>query len=228
MSDPTTLHKPYTTGAEPSTTAAKANVHMTGGGWARKITAAAGATRADIQAAYAWAGNDDVNSDEEVLVAFRGTAENGWYAYTYWANAAAISNTTRVAITLHVHFQERVTVTGNPTITITNDKLGDPGGSQATVVCTYTTGTGGHYLTFVSAVPGNNHLKAGDVLHIGANALALAGGTIKDLGTTTNTLITSATDVGYHGTQNKGGNQAITSTGTTPVALADGPRVIVT
>ena len=219
MSDPTSLHKPYTTGAEPSTTASKANVHMSPSGWVRTITATD----------YAWAGNDDANSDEEVLVAFRGGAENGWYAYTYWANASAISNTTRVAISLHVHFQERVTVTGNPTITITNDKLGSGGGgSQATVVCTYTTGSGGHRLTFVSAVPGNNHLKAGDVLHIGANALALAGGTIKDLGTTTNTLITSATDVGYHGTQNKGGNQAITSTGTTPVALADGPRVIVT
>ena len=218
MSDPTSLHKPYTTGAEPSTTASKANVHMSPSGWVRTITATD----------YAWAGNDDTNSDEEVLVAFRGGAENGWYAYTYWYNASAISNTTRVAITLHVHFQERVTVTGNPTITVTNDKLGSGGGgSQATVVCTYTTGSGGHRLTFVSAVPGNNHLKAGDVLHIGANALALAGGTIKDLGTTTNTLITSATDVGYHGTQNKGGNQAITSTGTTPVALADGPRVIV-
>ena len=219
MSDPTSLHKPYTTGAEPSTTASKANVHMSPSGWVRTITATD----------YAWAGNDDTNSDEEVLVAFRGGAENGWYAYTYWYNASAISNTTRVAITLHVHFQERVTVTGNPTITVTNDKLGSGGGgSQATVVCTYTTGSGGHRLTFVSAVPGNNHLRAGDVLHIGANALALAGGTIKDFGTTTNTLITSATDVGYHGTQNKGGNQAITSTGTTPVALADGPRVIVT
>ena len=219
MSDPTSLHKPYTTGAEPSTTASKANVHMSPSGWVRTITATD----------YAWAGNDDTNSDEEVLVAFRGGAENGWYAYTYWYNASAISNTTRVAISLHVHFQERVTVTGNPTITITNDKLGSGGGgSQATVVCTYTTGSGGHRLTFVSAVPGNNHLRAGDVLHIGANALALAGGTIKDFGTTTNTLITSATDVGYHGTQNKGGNQAITSTGTTPVALADGPRVIVT
>ena len=192
---------------------------MSPSGWVRTITATD----------YAWAGNDDANSDEEVLVAFRGGAENGWYAYTYWYNASAISNTTRVAITLHVHFQERVTVTGNPTITVTNDKLGSGGGgSQATVVCTYTTGSGGHRLTFVSAVPGNNHFKAGDVLHIGANALALAGGTIKDLGTTTHTLITSATDVGYHGTQNKGGNQAITSTGTTPVALADGPSVIVT
>ena len=119
-------------------------------------------------------------------------------------------------------------VTGSPTITVTNDKLGSGGGGSATtVVCTYASGTGGHRLTFTSAVPAANALRAGDVLHIGANALALAGGTIKDLGTSTNTLITAASDVGYHGTQNKGGNQAITSTGTTPVALADGPRVLV-
>ena len=218
MTSPSKLHKPYTTGARPSTTAAKANVHMSPGGWVRTITATD----------YAWAGNDNVSADQETLIAFRGGAENGWYAYTYWANAAAISNTTRVAITLHVHFQERVTVTGTPTITITNDKLGSGGGgSQATVVCSYTTGTGGHRLTFVSAVPGNNHLKTGDVLKIGANALALAGGTIKDLGTSTATLITGISDKGYHGTENKGGNQSIASTGTVPVAQSDGPRVLV-
>ena len=39
MTSPSKLHKPYTTGARPSTTAAKANVHMTGGGWVRTITA---------------------------------------------------------------------------------------------------------------------------------------------------------------------------------------------
>ena len=39
MSDPTRLHKPYTTGARPSTTTAKGNVHMTKGGWVRTITA---------------------------------------------------------------------------------------------------------------------------------------------------------------------------------------------
>ena len=35
MSDPTSKHKPYTTGAEPSTTDAKANVHMSNSGWVR-------------------------------------------------------------------------------------------------------------------------------------------------------------------------------------------------
>ena len=53
MSDPTSLHKPYTTGAEPSTTASKANVHMSPSGWVSSISATD----------YAWAGNDDTNSD---------------------------------------------------------------------------------------------------------------------------------------------------------------------
>ena len=213
MSDPTSLHKPYTTGAEPSTTASKANVHMSPSGWVRTITATD----------YAWAGNDDANSDEEVLVAFRGGAENGWYAYTYWANASAISNTTRVAISLHVHFQENVTVTGNPTITITNGREG--GGTQATVTATYVSNTIKHICLFRSAVPGNNHLKEDDILSIGVNALSLAGGTIKDEGTSTNSIITNAAaDGGYHASPNRGGDMA--ADGTT--IQLDGPRVAVT
>ena len=229
MTSPSSKHKPYTTGARPSTTAAKANVHMSGGGWVRTITTAAGSSRAEKEAAYAWAGNDDVNSDPEVLVAFRGSGSiQGFFTYLYWYVTPSAG--TPVALTLHMHFSESITVTGTPTVTITNDQLGSGGGgTQATLTATFTSlHANKHRAYFTTPVPGNNHLKAGDVLHIGANALALAGGTIKDLGTTTNTLITSATDVGYHGTQNKGGNQAITSTGTTPVALADGPRVIVT
>ena len=221
MSDPTSKHKPYTTGAEPSTTAAKANVHMTGGGWARKITAAAGATRADIQAAYAWAGNDDVNSDEEVLVAFRGTAENGWYAYTYW-HTKTPSEATPVLIDVHVHFSETVTITGSPTITISNTKAG--GGSATTLTATFLSlHNSFHYATFRTAVPSANQLKEDDILFIGINALSLNGGTIKDRGTTTNTIITNAAvDGGYHGSPNRGGNYS-----TAGVAIADGPRLIV-
>ena len=57
---PSKLAKPYTTGAQPSTTASKANVHMSPSGWVRTITATD----------YAWAGNNDTNSDQENLVAF--------------------------------------------------------------------------------------------------------------------------------------------------------------
>ena len=213
MSDPTSRHKPYTTGAQPSTTASKANVHMSPSGWVRTITATD----------YAWAGNNDTNSDQEILVAFRGGAENGWYAYTYWVNAAFISEGTRVAIDLHVHFQENVTVTGNPTITITNGREG--GGTQATVTATYVSNTIKHIALFRTAVPGNNHLKEDDILSIGVNALSLAGGTIKDEGTNTNSIITNAAaDGGYHASPNRGGDMA--ADGTT--IQLDGPRVAVT
>ena len=217
MTDPTSRHKPYRTGARPSTTAAKANVHMSSGGWIRTITATD----------YAWAGNDNTDADPEVLVAFRGSGSlQGWYAHTYWANTVAISQATPAAIDLHVHFSENVTVTGNPTMTITNDQGGTGGGgTAATVVCTWVSHYNSieHIGLFRSAVPSANHLKEGDVLHLGANALALAGGTIKDKGTTTNTLITAAADVGYHGGVNRGGD--IAADGST-IELG-GPRAIV-
>ena len=213
MSDPTSKHKPYTTGAEPSTTAAKANVHMSGSGWVRTITATD----------FAWAGNNDANSDPEILVAFGGShALQGFYAYSYWVNAAAISEGTRVAIDIHVHFQENVTVTGNPTITITNGKQG--GGSQTTLTATYVSNTIKHIALFRTAVPGANHLKEDDIIYLGVNALSLAGGTIKDEGTSTNSIITNAAvDGGFNGSPNRGGDMA---TDNTTIQL-DGPRVAV-
>ncbi len=213
MSDPTKLHKPYTTGAEPSTTASKANVHMTAGGWVRTITATD----------YAWAGNDDTASDQEVLVAFRGSAEQGWYAYTYW-HTKSPSQATPVLIDVHVHFQEAVDVTGSPTITISNTQGGVAGGgTAATLTATYLSGTGGHRLTFRKTAPSANQLKEDDLLFIGINALSLAGGTIKDAGTSTNSIITNAAvDGGYHASPNRGGNYT-----TGGVAIADGPRLIV-
>ena len=217
MTDPTSRHKPYRTGARPSTTAAKANVHMSSGGWIRTITATD----------YAWAGNDNTSADPEVLVAFRGSGSlQGWYAHTYWANTVAISQSTPAAIDLHVHFSENVTVTGNPTVTITNDQGGTGGGgTAATVVCTWVSHYNSieHIGLFRSAVPSANHLKEGDVLHLGANALALAGGTIKDAGTNTNSLISSLADVGYNGGVNRGGD--IAADGST-IELG-GPRAIV-
>jgi len=211
MSDPTRLHKPYTTGARPSTAAAKANVHMTAGGWVRTITATD----------YAWAGNDNVSSSSEVLVAGSDwTAETGWYAYTHWSTQTP-SQATPIAISVFVHFNETVTVTGNPTITITNGRQGS--GTAATVTATFASiHANKHRLTFTSAVPSANHLKAGDILYIAANALALAGGTIKDEGTATASLITSAADVGYRGAVNRNGNRS-----TAGAVEAGGPRLVV-
>ena len=80
-----------------------------------------------------------------------------------------------------------------------------------------------HIGLFRSAVPSANHLKEGDVLHLGVNALALSGGTIKDKGTNTNSLISAAADVGYNGGVNRGGD--IAADGST-IELG-GPRAIV-
>ena len=218
MSDPTSKHKPYTTGAEPSTTAQKANVHMSAGGWVRTITATDNA----------WAGNDDTNSDPEVLVAFRGSGSiQGFFTYLYWYVTPSAG--TPVALTLHMHFSEAITVTGTPTVTVTNDQLGTGGGGTAgTIVCSFTSlHANKHRAYFVSAVPAANALKQGDVLRLAANSISLAGGTIKDEGTSTNTLISHLSDVGYNGRPNTNGNQSAASTGTTPVAETDGPRIIV-
>ena len=126
MSDPTRLHKPYTTGAEPSTGAEKASVEMVGGGWGRKITATQ----------FAWAGNDDQNSDPEILVAFRGLdSHTAWYTYSYWVNALLGYSATTFngggTISVNVHFSEQVDITGTPRLTITNNQTG--GGSAATL-----------------------------------------------------------------------------------------------
>ena len=213
MTSPSSKHKPYTTGARPSTTAAKANVHMSGGGWIRTITATD----------YAWAGNNNVNATPETLVAFRGSsAIQGFYAYSYWVNTTAISESTRVAIDIHVHFNENVTVTGNPTITITNGRQGS--GTLASINAVYVSNTVKHIALFRTAVPSANQLKEDDILYIGIDALALAGGTIKDEGTNTNSIITNAAvDGGYNASPNRGGDIA---TDNVTIEL-DGPRVAV-
>ena len=184
---------------------------MTKGGWVRTITATD----------YAWAGNSNTSADPEVLVAGSDwTSETGWYAYTYWSTQEP-SESTRIAIVVHVHFNEPVTVTGNPTITITNTK--DGGGSATTLTATFTTlHANKHRMYFATGVPSANQLKEDDILYIGANALALAGGTIKDEGTSTNTLITSASDVGYRGSDNRNGNRNVAG-----VLASDGARLVV-
>ncbi len=195
MSDPTKLFKPYRTGAEPSSDADKANVHMTHQGWVRKVVANS-----------PWGGTDDVNADPEVLVAFRGAAVQGWFSYVYW-NASTYSAAGHPAIEVHVHFSENVTVTGTPYITITNNQAGS--GTLASINAAYTSsGSGTNWKRFVTADPSVNQFKVNDVLLIGANALNLNGGTIRDTSaaSATNTIITAASDVGYQGTSHRNGN----------------------
>lgn len=194
MSDPTKLFKPYRTGAEPSSDADKANVHMTHSGWVRKVTSTS-----------PWGGTDDTNADPEILVAFRGAGVQGWFSYVYW-NASSYSAAAHPVIEVHVHFSENITVTGTPYITITNNQAGS--GTLASINAAYTaSGSSTNWKRFITADPTLNQFKVNDVLLIGANALDLNGGTIKDTSDgTTNTIITAASDVGYQGTSHQNGN----------------------
>ena len=206
MSDPSSLHKPMWV-----TPAQKQNIEMSPSGWVRK----AGSVET---------GNANTSATPEILVAFSGTGITGWIS-TFWWITTAPSEGTPVAISIDVYFQENMTVTGTPTLTITNDRAGS--GTAATVTCSYASGTTTDVLRFTSTVPALNALKEDDILNVRANAIALAGGTIKDAGTSTVTAITNTIDLGNADTGRtpnpvRGGTVA-----TAGATESSGPRVIV-
>jgi|TARA_B100000085_G_C18499981_1_gene495036 hypothetical protein len=91
-------------------------------------------------------------------------------------------------IDVRVIYNEKVTVTGNPTVAITNDQAG--GGSAASLTAAYVSGSGTNRLTFrITIGAAGTTVVADDVLSIGAQNVALAGGTLKDTGTTLNSLV---------------------------------------
>ena len=206
MSDPSSLHKPMWV-----TPAQKQNIEMSPSGWVRK----AGSVET---------GNANSSATPEILVAFSGTGITGWIS-TFWWITTAPSEATPIAISIDAYFSENVDVTGTPTLTLTNDKAG--GGSVATVVCSYASGTTTDVLRFTSAVPSAAQLKEDDILNVRANAIALAGGTIKDAGTSTVTTITNTIDLGNADTGRTPNPVRGGTTSTAGVAQTSGPRLIV-
>ena len=88
-------------------------------------------------------------------------------------------------IDVRLTFNEKVTVTGSPTIAITNSQAG--GGSAASLTATYQSGSSSNKLVFRHTIgAGGSTVSADDVLSIASQNIALAGGTIKDTGTTVN------------------------------------------
>jgi hypothetical protein len=85
-----------------------------------------------------------------------------------------------------VTFNKAVDVTGNPTLSVTNSGGG-------TLALAYTGGTGSAVLTFSATTP---LLVVTKILTIGADPVALSGGTIKDKGTDTVSTITSSSSIG--------------------------------
>ena len=94
-------------------------------------------------------------------------------------------------IDVRVIFNEKVTVNttgGSPTIVIANSQAG--GGSAATKTATYQSGSGTNRLIFRCTIgAGGTTVVADDVLSIGAQNIALNSGTLKDTGTTLDSLV---------------------------------------
>ena len=175
MSDPSSAHKPYTTGARPYSTAQKLNVAATSSGWVRVQDADS----------YKYSGNDNPATTPEVLVAIRNLAARLTPVISgfTWTSPSGdqLDKSAGGTLSISAHFSQAVAVTGSPKITVTNDNAG-AGSGRGPDVLVYASGTGTEELTFslVVAAASATH-NANDLLHINAaNVLTQSGGsTIK-------------------------------------------------
>ena len=170
MSDPSSAHKPYTTGARPFSAAQKLNVTATSSGWVRVQDADS----------YEYYGNDNPDATPEVLVAIRNLAARLTplvSGFTVAASPAAMSVAAGYTLQVTVHFSQAVKVTGTPQVTMVNGQEG--GGSAATRTLSYASGTGSEELLFTLVqAAGATTIVAGDICGVLANCTALNGGTI--------------------------------------------------
>ena len=161
------------------TTAEKKECYATASGWVR-------------EAGSKLSGNGNTNADPEILVAISGLAVSLGSADITEIEfvTTTFSKAAGVTLTVDVRFNEEVTVTGTPQLTVVNDQ-------RANHTLAYASGSGSNELRFQLAIGANNAAtNAGDVLSVGANAMALNGGTVKDKGTNTDSTITNAASIG--------------------------------
>ena len=161
------------------TTAEKKECYATASGWVR-------------EAGSALTGNGNTNADPEILVAVSGLAVSLGAADITELEFVTTAFDKSDGGTLQVlaRFNEEVTVTGTPQLTVVND-------NNANHTLSYASGSGSNELVFsLTIAAGNAATDAGDELSIGANAMSLNSGTIKDKGTNTDSTITNAASIG--------------------------------
>lgn len=115
------------------------------------------------------------NGIEELLVAVAGLSLAGKLAAATITSVKFGSGTYTAGTTktVRVQFNEKVTVTGNPTLVVTGSVAG-------AITATYaSTNTAGDTLVFNFTVP-----AAANVLSVGTQSVLLAGGTITETGVT--------------------------------------------
>ena len=167
------------------TTAEKKEVYATPSGWVR-------------EAGSILSGNGNTSATPEVLVAIGGLNVNMGTANITELEFVNTTYDKSAGFTMSVlaRFNEAVTVTGTPQLSVTNGNQGT-GTGRGPHVLSYASGTGTNELSFTLVIAAANAATAvGDIMVIGANAMALNGGTVKDLGTTTVSTITSSAGIG--------------------------------
>ena len=138
-------------------------------------------------------GNGNTSADPEVLVAIGGLSANMGSANITELEfiTTAFDKSDGGTLQVRARFNEPVTVTGTPQLTVVND-------SRANHTLSYASGSTTNELVFSLTIgAANAATNAGDVLSLGANAMSLNGGTIKDTGQSgTNATITNAAGIG--------------------------------
>ena len=143
-------------------------------------------------------GNDNTSAAAEILCAIGGlTTKIGAADVTglEWITTTA-DKSAGFTLSIRVRYNEAVTVTGSPTLAVTNGNQGT-GSGRGPHTLVYASGTGTNELVFSLAIAAANAAtNADDVLVVGAqNILKPGGATIKDTadGTTASAVAVSGT-----------------------------------
>ena len=167
------------------TTAEQKEVYATPSGWVR-------------EAGSILSGNGNTSATPEVLVAIGGLNVNMGTANITDLEFVNTVYDKSAGFTMSVlaRFNEAVDVTGTPQLSVTNGNEG-AGTGRGPHVLSYASGTGTNELLFTLVIAAANAAtNENDVMTIGANAISLNSGTIKDLGTTTVSTITNVEAIG--------------------------------
>ena len=152
------------------TTAEKKEVYANAEGWV-------------VEAGSVMTGNDNTSAAPEILVAIGGLATNIGAAdvtEVEWITTTA-DKSAGFTLSIRVRYNEAVTVTGSPTLAVTNGNQGS-GSGRGPHTLVYASGSGSNELVFSLAIAAANAAtNADDVLVVGAqNILKPGGATIKD------------------------------------------------
>jgi len=128
-------------------------------------------------------GNDNTDAAPEILACVGGLADSIGAAditNVEWITTAA-DKSEGFTLSVRVIYNEEVTVTGSPTLAVTNGNQGS-GSGRGPHTLVYASGSGTNRLVFNLAIAAANAAtNAGDILTIGAQNVAKPGGaTIKD------------------------------------------------